>query len=67
MLTNVRVAASTIARGTGEQTVTIRIVFHNIYRQVPKKGVKNVPVNFGDVARARYFDATLVSGFDRRG
>ena len=29
LLTNVRVAASTIARGTGEQTVTLRIVFHN--------------------------------------
>ena len=29
LLTNVRVAASTIARGTGKQTVTLRIVFHN--------------------------------------
>ena len=30
MLTNVRVAASTIARGTGAATVTLRIVFQKI-------------------------------------
>ena len=33
----------------------------------PKNGVENVPFDFGDVARAQDFDATLISGFDRRG